>query len=400
MQASVVALKKDADAAPGERARALIPELRKRAAEAEQLRRAPRESVELVRQAGLLRTILPRCCGGEAHSMRAHLDVISALAEGCSSTSWVVGVWHAHTWLMGHFSEEAQKDVYANGPDVIVSAVIAPRGRAVRQADGSFVLGGFWPFGSGCQHSQWLLLGGELFDEKGEKLDEGDFLVPTSAVEIKDDWFMAGLAGTGSNSIVAKDLKIPAHRFLSLPGLIDGKTPGAKAGDEDWLSRAQAVPVLALCLVGGSLGLARDALAEFKRAVVGKKVQYTAHVIDEWIPAQVALGHASAMIGAAELVAYKAADDIDDFARRGAAMPMEMRARIRMDCCYVVRTLMEAVDKLFAFAGASALSLRGSLQRDFRDLHATNLHGLMQMEASAEIYGRVLLGKEPNTPII
>src|SRR5580658_6899712 len=98
--------------------------------------------------------------------------------------------------------------------------------------------------------------------------------------------------------------------------------------------------------------------------------------------------------------ASRARPRIGDYARRGAAMPMETRARIRMDCCYVVRTLMEAVDKLFAFAGASALSLRGSLQRDFRDLHATNLHGLMQLEASAEIYGRALLGKEPNTPII
>ena len=46
------------------------------------------------------------------------------------------------------------------------------------------------------------------------------------------------------------------------------------------------------------------------------------------------------------------------------------------------------------------LRTKGSLQRDFRDLHATTLHGLLQMEASAEIYGRVLLGREPNTPIV
>ena len=109
----------------------------------------------------MLRTILPKACGGEAHSMRVHLDVISALAEGCSSTAWVVGVGQAHTWLMGHFSEQAQNDVYGDGPDVLVSAVIGPRGKAVRRADGSYLLSGFWPFGSGCRHSRWLLLGAE-----------------------------------------------------------------------------------------------------------------------------------------------------------------------------------------------------------------------------------------------
>lgn len=381
------------------RARALVPDLKRLAPEAEKLRRLPPESVELVRRAGLLRTIQPRSCGGHAVSMRAHVDVVSTIGEGCSAMGWVLGVCQAHSWMLGHFPRAAQEDVYGKDPDTIVSAVIGPRGRAVRQADGSYVLNGVWPFGSGSEHSQWLLLGAEVYDRDGAMIDEADLLVPTGEIEIKDDWYTAGLQGTGSCTLVAKDVRVSAHRALSLPPWLEGQSPSFAVDDAAWLTRAQAIPVLGLCISTAALGMARGALAEFRRIVPGKKIVYTGHVSDDWIPTQVALGHAAAMIHAAELVLYRVADDIDEEARAGRRMSPEMRARIRMDCSYAVRTLMEAVDKLFIGGGASALSLRSPLQRAARDLHAVNMHALLLFETSAEIYGRVLLGKGSNSPI-
>ena len=65
------------------RARDLAPQLRALTAEAERLRRLPKESVDLVKRSGLLRTIQPKKCGGLALSMRAHVDVVSTIGEGC-----------------------------------------------------------------------------------------------------------------------------------------------------------------------------------------------------------------------------------------------------------------------------------------------------------------------------
>lgn len=79
---------------------------------------------------------------------------------------------------------------------------------------------------------------------------------------------------------------------------------------------------------------------------------------------------------------------------------MEMRARIRMDCAQGVKLALDGVDKLFVMSGGSSLSLRSPLQRAARDLRAINMHGLLLHEAGAELYGRVLLGLEPNTPIV
>jgi hypothetical protein len=40
------------------------------------------------------------------------------------------------------------------------------------------------------------------------------------------------------------------------------------------------------------------------------------------------------------------------------------------------------------------------LGRALADLKAINSHGLMQLEMNQEMYGRLLMGLEPNTPLI
>lgn len=383
-----------------QRAVAAAEEFRARVPQAESDRRVPAENMARIRESGLLRVIQARNCGGHELSMRGHLDVISAIAEGCSSTAWVLGVMHAHSWMMAHFPGQAREEVYGSDPDTMVSAVIGPRGKAVLNGDGSCELSGFWPFGSGCEHASWLLLGAEVIDGSGEVVDAADFLVPRGDVEIKDDWFVVGLSGTGSCSIAVDGLTVPAHRRLSIPALIEGNTPGMEEGYDGWLHKAEAVPVLALCICGAALGLARSALAEFRGSVQAKPVAYTPHIHSEWSATHIKLGEAASLIDAAHLMLYRVADDIDSYARSGTPMSMEMRARIRMDCSQGVRFALDGAEKLFLMAGGSSLALRSPLQRAWRDLHAINMHGLLLPEASAELYGRVLLGLEPNTDIV
>lgn len=380
-------------------ARALVPHLKQRAAEAEQLRRLPNESVRLVRDAGLFRVVGRKLTGGYEMSLRTHIDVVSTLAEGCTATAWVMGVSHAHSWMVGHMSRQAQADVYGNDPDALIAGVIGPRGRAVEQPDGSYVLSGFWPFGSGSEHADWLLLGAQLTGADGKPAGDADLLVPASAVEFRDDWNVAGLQGTGSCSLAVKDLHVPAHRMLRLDLLLKRQLPGYADPDAPALAKAQATPVLSIALCGAALGTARAALAEFVRMIPGKTLMYTAHISHEWVPNQVALGHAASLIHAAELVLYRIADDIDDYARRGEAMPDELRGRLRMDCSLSVRMCLDAVDRLYMNGGASGLSLASPLQRAARDLRAMNMHGLLLLETSAEIYGRILLGLGSNSPI-
>ena len=85
-------------------AKRIAPRLKALAPEAEQSRRLTREGIDLVRDHGLFKTLQPERSGGHQLTLRTHLDVVSALSEGCVSTGWVVGVAHAHSWLIGHMS--------------------------------------------------------------------------------------------------------------------------------------------------------------------------------------------------------------------------------------------------------------------------------------------------------
>ena len=381
------------------RAASLVPTLRARAAEAEQFRRLPDANVAELRSAGLFKVLQPRRCGGFEMSLHTHIDTVAELARGCGSTAWCMGVIHAHSWLLGSFPQEAQAESYGANPDAIVCAVIAPRGKA-RAVAGGYRLDGFWPFASGCQHADWLLLGTEIAGEGGTVVDAAELLVPARDIVIRDDWNVVGLRGTGSCSIVANDVFVPKHRYLSLPGIIAGEAPGAAAHDTS-LYKGAAVPVLVLAITPAALGMAEAALAAFKERLPGREIAYTEHEIQIDSPTthrQVA--DAATRIHVARLLLHRCADDIEAAAARGEMMEFTARARVRMDCAHAVRQCMEAAEILYLACGGSGIAETNSVQRAWRDLHAVNMHGALTLETNQVMYGRILLGLKPNTPLI
>jgi 3-hydroxy-9,10-secoandrosta-1,3,5(10)-triene-9,17-dione monooxygenase len=381
-------------------ARELIPDLRKTEFQTEKDRKVPAENIRLLNDSGLLGVMRAKKWGGSELSITAHVDAVSTIAEGCGGTAWVLGVYHAHDYIIGHMPERAQQEIYTTGKVAAVAAVIGPRGKAVKQKDGSYILNGFWPFASGNAASDWLLLGAEIFDTEGNMVDAGDLAVPADQLEKLDDWHVAGLSGSGSNSVKAVDVVVPAHRFVSLPALLENQTSTFVDPDAPAIYKCQAGPALGMFIATSALGQARRAMEEFLKVVPGKKVMYTNHISHEWTALQIAVGEAQGMIHAAELIFYKCAEDVDAYARRGEKMPMALRGRIRHDITMVPKLCRDAVHKLLTIGGAAGLSTKSPIQLNWRNLQATTMHGFLLSDAGAEIFGRVLLGVDPGTGVI
>ncbi len=380
-------------------ARDLAPVFRERAAETEALRRLPDQNVADLKAAGLFRVIQPERCDGWQMDFHAHLDVVEEVAAGCGSTGWCLGVLQIHSWLVGLLGEQAQEDIYRDDPDALIAAVLNPRGTA-RQTDNGYTLQGFWPFGSGSEHSSWLVLGAQVLDADDEVVDEGCFAVPASDIEIRDDWHVVGLRGTGSCSMVAKGVAVPTYRYISFVEGRRGVTPGADLHDGT-LFRAPLSPALAIALCGPAVGIAEGAIRDFAAYVQERRNPQLrgASQIDSPITHQV-VAEAKGRVDAARVLLHRAADDIHQAAEQGGDMPQEVRARIRMDSAYAVRLCMEAGEEVFLACGGSGLSEKNPIQRAWRDLHAINQHALLQLSTNAEIYGRTLLGLEPGTDIL
>ncbi len=377
----------------------IAPLLAKRARQTIEARKLLPENVALIKEAGLTRVLQPARCGGHEASMHVHLDVVAELARGCGSTGWCAGVYHAHSWVMGLYGDDAQNDVYGENSTAIISAVIGPRGKA-RRVSGGYRLNGFWPFCSGVHHSQWVMLGEFVEADDGAIIDSGIMLVPTRDIAIQDDWYVSSLTGTGSNSVAAKDVFVPEHRFISMAKIIEGDAPGIGKHRSN-LYYSAAVPALALFICSPAVGMARHAFEGFVSRLPNKVVSYTFDEKQRDMPmTHMQIAEAATKADAGNMVLHTMIDEIEHYAAQRTPMPFVRRAKARMDCAYAVRLCLESVEAILYAAGGSALVETNDVQMAARDVRGVNAHGLLNLQVNQEMYGRAVLGLPPNSPVV
>ncbi len=372
------------------RAREITPVLARNAARTEAERRVVEENIALIDEAGLFSIMRPRRLGGLETDMRTKLEVSRELARGCGSTSWATTLMNVCAFFGGLFPDRAQRDVWEDSPGNRIAGVLAPTGEATR-IDGGYRLSGSWGWASGCLHAQWAVVGFPVPDERGEIVDQGLALVPMSDLRIEDTWFVAGMRGTGSNTLVARDVVVPDHRVISVPAAIGGRY-GTEHTDEV-LYRSAFVPVAAIVLAGPQLGLARAALDLVIEKAPKRSISYTYYDVQTEAPTvQLAVAKAASLVDAAHLFAYRAAADIDQAAVDGVYPDYAARARVRMDTGAAIENAREAIRVLVTAHGASSFAETSPLQRIWRDSEVASRHAVVSPAISTEVYGRALLG--------
>jgi 3-hydroxy-9,10-secoandrosta-1,3,5(10)-triene-9,17-dione monooxygenase len=381
------------------RAAALVPLLAENAAETEADRRVVEENITAIRDAGLFRIMVPRRFGGLQTDIRTKLEVSRELAKGCGSTAWVTALLNVCAWIASLTSEQCQRDIWADDPDARVAGVFDPSAET-RRVDGGWMTTGRWGYASGIWHADWCLVGVPVTDEQGEMIDQGLAFVPKTDISIDDTWFVAGMKGTGSNTIVADDVFVPEHRVVSVPKLIGGET--ATPYKDEALYRSAFVPVAALILVGVQLGLSQAALDFVVEKASKRGITYTTYERQTDAPTfQLAVARAASLVDTAHLHAYRAAADIDDAARDGRQLDYTARARVRMDTGRSAEAAREAIRILCSAHGAASFADVSPLQRWWRDSEIASRHAVVHPEISAEVYGRALLGMhEGVTPLV
>jgi alkylation response protein AidB-like acyl-CoA dehydrogenase len=381
------------------RAADLVPLLDRNAGKTEADRRVVEENVTALDGADLYRLLQPARFGGLETDMRTLVEVTGELARGCGATAWTVALHNIGGWFVGLFPDRCQGEVWAEQPRNRVAGVFAPNGQT-RRVEGGYRISGKWGWASGCLHAQWGQLGIHVLDEAGNPVDIGFATIPMSELSIEDTWYVAGMRGTGSNTLVAEDVFVPDHRVISLTRALNGRH-GSEHTDEA-LYRSAFVPAASLSLVGPHLGLARAALELVLEKAPKRAISYTCYQSQVDAPAvQFAVARAAMLIDSAHLHAYRAAADIDAAARAGGHPDLAARARVRADVGWAIQQAREAVRELVSAHGASAFAEVNPLQRILRDIETASRHAAVAPALCAEIYGRSLLGRTDGlTPFI
>jgi alkylation response protein AidB-like acyl-CoA dehydrogenase len=377
-----------------ERASALVPALRTRAAAANAARQVPQETIDELKRSGLLRLLQPKAYGGLERDYVDFIDVIRALTQGCASSAWVYGVLTEHSWVLASYGEAAQREVWGADATAMSCASLVPTGNGERAAGGVRITGK-WPFASGCDHAQWAVLGALVAGPDGKRSVQ-DCLVPIGTLAIADDWHVLGLAATGSKTLVADDVFVPEHRVLPHEALAAGRAPGRDVHPGMTLCRMPRSFIASLTLVAVLLGLAQRAVDAFADYTGGRSAGGRRAADSEIV--QLTLAEAAAEADTALLLARRTAIDNTRLVAAGETVSQERLLTARRDIAFAVKLARQAIDRLYALCGAHAIYDGAPLQLAFRDAHAASAHLFLKWEIGALPYGKLRLGLPAEMP--
>lgn len=360
------------------RARALVPVLAEREAAAAADRNVPAATVADLGSAGLLKLLRPRAFGGDQDTLGAFLESVEILAEGCASTGWVYGVLAELNWVLACLPERGQLDVWESNPESLAVATTIPNNSAVR-TDGGWRYSGRHPFGSGCRHAQWAIVGAQCDDGVPRYL-----AVPMTDIEIVDDWHVLGMRATGSFSLVLRDVFVPEHRTMTIADTVAGTPPGRLVHPDYALLRAPRYYVIPFVLPAAAFALARRALALVTASLRARGQLSEARMLR--------LGEAAALIEGGHLIFTTRRAATVAAVEAGAPIAEAEILRNRRDVVLAFQTVVRGVDQLAALAGARAVYDGDPLQAVRRDLATIATHIMVSEEAGMLPYGRFLMG--------
>ncbi|MBZ6285761.1 acyl-CoA dehydrogenase [Streptomyces olivaceus] len=335
--------------------------LRAHAEKTEQNERPAPESLEAMREAGDFALRTPREHGGTGAGAEAVARRLTALGQACPSSAWVAGTCATGKSLAAAAFPDSD-ELFAD-PDAVFCGSGMPGARGVRDADGVRVTGR-WPNVSGCEDASWASLA---------VMVDGTFcfaVIPVADLTVDRTWQMAGMRGTGSHTLVAEDLPVPASRVVA----------AAPFGLNDLMLYSMTVlaPV-----IGGARGALDATHAMFASDRKPFMSAYTS--MGESPGARHWLAEAAHLVDRAEATMLSVARESDT-----RALSEADGARLRMALADAGRDARTAVDRLLDLGGAGGFRTANVLQRFWRDVSVGSRHPHLNPYLAVERYGSAL----------
>lgn len=372
-----------------------LPELLRAAIEkyrdqADDLRRIPPELLDQLRANGAFRLNTPRELGGFELPVASTMSVLERLARIDGPVAWVV--WNLNAGFAAAFMSELDADlVWSDGPSPLIAHSSQPG--LLTQTEDGYRLSGEWKLVSGVDSAEWLGLLAVVVDGGQPRVTEAGLdarfcLVPRSSVTVLDSWQAVGMRATGSNTVIARDVAVPAGRTVG---------PTAAPRIDRPLFR---IPVINQITAGGAavlIGIAQAAIDEvvaLSQTKTGRDGTPLAHQPR----VQAVLGQAAARLGAARALLLTSVGALDAAAMAGRRPATEAeRGTVRGAICHAAETARMVLTSMYEVSGSSVLYESSRLGRIFRDGHAGAQH-LIMSAAHYEMVGRTIIGLPADDP--
>jgi alkylation response protein AidB-like acyl-CoA dehydrogenase len=374
--------------------KAILPAIAANAPKAEQLRQVPDENIAMLKGIGLHRALQPTKYGGMEISLPELADCVVALAGACASTAWAFSLLCTHSHQLAMFPAQLQEEVWGENSDATASSSIAPFGK-VEEVDGGVIFNGEMGWSSGSDHAEWAIVGCRRKNAEGE-LVYCFAVLPRSDYEIRDDWYAAGMKGSGTKTLLIKDVFVPNHRIQSAKDMMEGKSAGFGLYPDSKIFYAPYRPYFASGFSAIGLGIAERMLEVFKEKTRNRVRAYTGTTVGTATPALMRLAESTHQVAAARAFLEKSWQEIAEHGELRQYPSRETLAFWRTNQAYAVKMCIQSVDRLFEAAGGTSWFESNEMQRLFRDSHMTGGHAYTDYDVCAQILGRELMGLEPD----
>lgn len=340
----------------------------------------------------MFRLLVPECYGGLQIEPWTFFETLKETARADGAVGWCQMIGVTTGMMAASLPDEWSREIYGSNPATITSGVTAPLGTAIAHHDGLKV-SGRWPFGSGCQISEWICGGCQLMDDGEPRKNRFGtpeialVFFPAADVTIHDTWHTSGLCGTGSHDIEVKEALVPAGRWVTM---------GKRARLDAPLYRFPTLGLLALGVSAVALGIAEHAIEAFTELAREKVPTGSNRALSARAGAQRDLARAMAAVQSSTALTREAIGAAWEEANRESSLGLETKARLRLAAANNAWSAAEAVDLLYHAAGGSSIYADSPLQQCFRDVHVATQH-LMVAQPIYEVVGKVALGIDPKT---
>lgn len=313
-----------------------------------------------MREAGLFSLWLPTALGGPEISPLDFVRIIEAIARADGSVAWCVAVGACYSCFAGYLEESVAQEIYGAG-NAILAGTLNPTGRAVA-VPGGYRVTGQWSYGSGIQHSNWILGNCLVFNGNTARTNpDGSpvirlMIFPRSDATVIDTWRVSGLRGTGSHDFRADGLFVPEQR--AIVGF--GGTPTQPG-------RLYGLPftIFSVSLVGVPLGLARAAIDALTELAESKRPMDSRQLLRDKPAIQAAVGRAEATLRAARAFLFEAVQAMWDAAETSAPS-LEQRALVRLAITHVASAAKQVTEMMFEDLGGEPPFTKTAGLRDAR----------------------------------
>lgn len=359
-----------------------------RAAEAEALGNLPPQTVDDLRQTGVVRMLQSGTFGGaEAHPAEFAATVMD-IARLNSAAGWVAGVIGIHSWQITGFEDKLRREIWAD-PETWVSSPYAPVG-VLQSVDGGYRISGRVTFSSGGELSEWAILGALEISDAGEP-QLRHMVLPRSDYTFDDDsWDVLGLRGTGSKDLIVEDAFVPTYRVYDPLDFEEGQA-FERVGEDNPMYRLPFPVIFSAAINSASAGILEGAYEKIRTNFQQRSdARGTKSTEDVYQLIQLADGAAD--VRSARTTILNDLERIHDEVVANGRLAPQTRIEVRANGVRAIRRGADAIDRLFHIAGGRSLQNSSPVGSGLRDVKAMMAHICNAQHNIYEVHSRVSLG--------